>query len=109
MDDRIYRGFLLALAVGFVVGFSLLVLPPLAASTDVMGAIVAGFVNPYASTYSLDAIMSWCVLAVWVLYEVRTKAIRHGWIALLLGLMPGVTVGFAVYLLLRMRQTGRAA
>lgn len=109
MDDRLLTAILLVLATGFVIAFGFIVLPPLLASGDVVGAITAGFVNPYASTYSLDAVMSWCVLAMWVIYEARAKAVRHGWIALLLGVMPGVTVGFAVYLLLRLRQMGRAA
>lgn len=104
MDDRLLTAILLILAAGFAVAFGLIVLPPLLASRDVAGAIAAGFVNPYASAYSLDAVLSWCVLAAWVVYEARVKDVKHGWIALLLGVMPGVTVGFAVYLLLRMHQ-----
>jgi hypothetical protein len=44
------------------------------------------------------------VLAIWVLYEARMKGIRHGWIALALGVVPGVATGFGVYLLLRLNQ-----
>ncbi|WP_369010820.1 DUF2834 domain-containing protein [Klebsiella pneumoniae] len=32
------------------------------------------------------------------------KGIRHGWVALLLGVVPGVATGFAVYLLIRLNQ-----
>ena len=32
----------------------------------------------------------------------KTRPVKHGWIAPLLGLVPGVAAGFAVYLLLRL-------
>lgn len=95
---------LIVLAVGFAVAFTVICVPPLLASGDVAGAFAAGFVNPYATGYALDAIMCWCVLAVWVAYEARSRGVRRGWIALLLGIAPGVATGFAVYLLLRLRQ-----
>lgn len=104
MSTQIYRWILLSLAVGFAIAFSVLVVPPLLNSGDVLGAASAGFVNPYASGYALDAIFCWMVLAAWVLHEARHAGIRHGWIALLLGVVPGVATGFAVYLLLRLRQ-----
>lgn len=44
------------------------------------------------------------MLAVWVMYEAKVKGIRHGWVALLLGVVPGVATGFAVYLLIRLKQ-----
>jgi hypothetical protein len=44
------------------------------------------------------------VLAAWVVYEKFKKGIRHGWIALLIGLVPGVATAFALYLVMRMRQ-----
>jgi hypothetical protein len=98
-----FRAVLVLLALGFAVLFSLLVVPPLLASGDVIGAFAAGFVNPYSSGYALDAITSWLVLAAWVIYEAKTRNVRYGWVALLLGVVPGVATGFAVYLLLRMR------
>jgi hypothetical protein len=42
------------------------------------------------------------VLTTWVVYEAKTRPVKHGWIAPLLGLVPGVATGFAVYLLLRL-------
>lgn len=93
-----------ALAAGFALLFAVVVLPALLESGDVLGAFAAGFVNPYASGYALDAIFCWFVLAVWVVQEARTQDVRHGWIALLLGVVPGVATGFALYLLIRMRQ-----
>lgn len=103
----IYRFAYMALAAAFALAFAVIVAPPLLASGDIPGAFAAGFVNPYASGYSLDVILCWCVLAVWVVQESRELGIRHGWIALLLGVAPGVATGFAVYLLLRERQLPR--
>lgn len=105
MTPTLYRTSLWLLALGFAGAFCAIVLPAfLAERPGVIAAFAAGFVNPYASGYALDAILCWCVLAVWVLHERRAAGIRHGWIALLLGLVPGVATGFAAYLLLRLRQ-----
>lgn len=104
MNTELFRVLLCLIAVGFAAAFSVIVIPPLAASPDIVGAFAAGFVNPYASGYALDAISCWCVLAVWVIYEAKNDGIRHGWIPLLLGLAPGVATGFAVYLLMRLHQ-----
>lgn len=104
MSRSLFQTLLWLLGLGFALAFTLLVVPALLRDGDVVGAFAAGFVNPYASGYALDAILCWCVLAVWVLYEAKTLGIRHGWIALLLGVAPGVATGFAAYLLLRLRQ-----
>ena len=82
----------------------MIVVPPLLESRDILGAFAAGFVNPYSSGYALDAILCWVILAVWVVYEAQAHGMKHGWIAVLLGVAPGVATGFAVYLLLRMHQ-----
>lgn len=103
MSRSTLKALLVVLASGFMVLFAVVVLPPLLASGDVPGAFAAGFVNPYAAGYALDAITCWLVLAVWVIYEAKTRHVRYGWVALLLGVVPGVATGFAVYLLLRMR------
>lgn len=104
MSEKIFRYALWVLGLGFAGAFSLIVLPPLLEKPDVLGAFAAGFVNPYASGYALDAIFCWLVLAAWVIHEARTAHIRHGWVALLLGIAPGVATGFAAYLLLRLHQ-----
>lgn len=101
---QIYRSLIALLGVGFALAFMLMVVPPLIASGDVMGAFAAGFVNPYASGYALDAIVCWCILAVWVVQEARQLNVRYGWVALVLGIAPGVATGFALYLLLRAHQ-----
>lgn len=103
MNAQTFRIFLIVLAVGFTAAFTVVCIPPLLVNPDIIGAFAAGFVNPYASGYALDIFFTWGVLATWVVYEARTKAIRHGWVALMLGVVPGVAVGFAFYLLLRLK------
>ncbi|MDD3446684.1 MAG: DUF2834 domain-containing protein, partial [Zavarzinia sp.] len=68
-----------------------------------------GFVNPFSTGYSLDVLTCWAVLAVWIIRDARVAGIRHGWIALVLGIVPGVAVGFAFYLWLRSRDEARRA
>ena len=103
MNDGIYRAALLLLGLGFAVAFAVICVPPLIENPDILGALGQGFVNPYATGYSLDVLTCWAVLAVFVLWERQTLGIRHGWIALVLGIAPGVATGFAFYLLLRSR------
>lgn len=104
MTTPIFRLSLLALATAFTLAFVAICTPPFLANPDILGAFAAGFVNPYATGYALDAFFTWGVLAVWVVYEARAKGFRHGWVALVLGVVPGVAVGFACYLLLRLKQ-----
>lgn len=93
----------------FLLIFCTVVIPPLIAQPDIFGAFAAGFVNPYASGYSTDVLACWVILTAWVMYEAKTLHIRHGWICVALGIIPGVAVGLALYLLLRMRQLGDKA
>ncbi|PPE73519.1 hypothetical protein C3942_11985 [Solimonas fluminis] len=109
MSRNLYQALLWVFGLGFAVAFNLVVMPALLRDGDILGGFAAGFVNPYASGYALDAILCWCVLASWVAWERSTLGIRHGWIALLLGIAPGVATGFAFYLLLRLRQQPGAA
>ena len=100
-----YRGALVALGGGFAVLFFVLVFPPVLQTGDIIGAFAAGFVNPFATGYSLDVFFSYGVLAVWILHERHTMRIRYGWIALIVGVVPGVATGFALYLLMRHSQS----
>ena len=108
MNLALYRVFLYLLGVGFAAAFCVVVVPPLIQNPDIAGAFAAGFVNPYASGYALDTIFCWLVLAVWVFYEAKANHIRHGWIALVLGIVPGVATGLALYLLIRLKQAPAA-
>ncbi len=107
MTLTVFRIVLVALGSTFAVAFMAICVPPLLQAPDVVGALAGGFVNPFATGYSLDAIFCWFVLASWVVYEAKAHGIRHGWVALVLGVAPGVATGFAVYLLLRLRQSAR--
>src|SRR5687768_526562 len=104
MSQSLFKVLLVVLGAGFALAFAWIVVPPLLVSGDVVGAFAAGFVNPYASGYALDVITCWCVLALWVAYERARFGVRHGWIALVLGIALGVATAFALYLWLRMSQ-----
>jgi uncharacterized membrane protein YfcA len=94
----------LALGALFATGFGLIVVPPLLQNGDVVGAFAAGFVNPYASGYSLDTIICGLILMVWAAHERKALGIRHGWVVVPLSCLPGVATAFAVYLVIRTRQ-----
>ncbi len=107
MNTPAFRICLIVLAAAFTAAFVAVCIPPFIENPDVVGAFGAGFVNPYSSGYALDIFFTWAVLAAWVAHEARTQRIRHGWVALVLGVVPGVAVGLAAYLLLRLQQVRR--
>ncbi len=104
MSSNTYNILLLSIAVLFTALFCVIVVPPLWQNPDVIGALAAGFVNPYASGYSLDTICCWLVLAVLVVFDARHHGIEGGWLYLIMGLVPGVATGFALYLYSRHKQ-----
>jgi Terpene cyclase DEP1 len=104
MTPNIFKFTILAAASVFTALFAYWCIPALIADPDIIGAFAAGFVNPYSSGYSADVLACWVILSAWILYERRTLGIRHGLWCIALGAIPGVAVGFAGYLLLRMRQ-----
>ena len=106
MNTRIYLLLLSLIAIAFSLFFVLTVVPALATDWDLVSAILGGFVNPFAAGYSTDVILCWRILAIWVEHERRAAGIRHGWICVLLGAVPGVAVGWALYLILRQKQKG---
>ncbi len=95
---------LIICGAGFALFFALYVFPPFLKNYDVIGAFAAGFVNPFATGYSVDTITCWLILTIWIIYERKTLGIKYGWIAIILGVVPGVATGFALYLLLRLSQ-----
>lgn len=107
MSRTAFEATVLLLALAFAAFFLVTVLPPALAAGDIVGAFAAGFVNPYAAGYSTDVIISAFILFAWIAYERSHLGIRHGWIAVPLSLVPGVAVGFAVYLVIRSRQLAR--
>ena len=104
MNERQFHAIIIAVALGFTAIFFVIVVPPLIDNPDVLGAFGAGFENPYSFGYSADVIACWFILAAWVVFEAKSKRVRHGWLCILLGVVPGVAVGFAAYLLLRSNQ-----
>lgn len=107
MTEDLFKTTIIAAAAVFTALFALWCIPPLIADPDIVGAFAAGFVNPYASGYAADTIACWVILSAWILYERRALNVRHGLWCIALGLVPGVAVGFAGYLLLRARQVAR--
>lgn len=101
MKENIFQTGLAVIAALFTICFLILVVPPLVQNFDPIGAFAGGFVNPFSSGYALDVIFTWLALALWVFYESKTKGIKHGWIALALGVVPGVAVGLAFYIYIR--------
>jgi Terpene cyclase DEP1 len=104
MNEQAFKTTIIAAAAIFTALFAYWCIPPLIADPDIIGALAAGFVNPYSSGYSADVLACWAILSAWIVYERRALGIRHGLWCILLGAIPGVAVGFAAYLLLRMRQ-----
>ncbi|MEZ4401479.1 MAG: DUF2834 domain-containing protein [Kofleriaceae bacterium] len=109
MTPLLFKTIIVAAAVAFVGVFCVVVIPPLVVEPDVVAAFAAGFENPFASGYSTDVLACWVILVAWIGHEAKALGIRHGWICGLLGIVPGVAVGFALYLLLRMKQLGERA
>jgi len=104
MNDTLYKKLSIGLSVAFAIIFIILVIPAFLQNPDIIGAFAAGFVNPYSSAYALDAVFCALVLATWISYEARALRIKYGWVCILLCFIPGVAVGFGVYLVLRQSQ-----
>ncbi len=108
MNKKIFEIFCIGTALTFTALFAVVVFPALLQDMDILGAFAAGFVNPYSSGYSADVILCWVVLAIWVFHDARTHSVKRGWICVVLGIVPGVAVGFPLYLVLRNRQLKEA-
>lgn len=104
MSVQVFQRVVIAIAAAFSIYFAAVVIPPLIENPDILGAFRAGFVNPYSSGYSADVLCCWAILLAWVAFEASVYAVRGGWICLLVGVVPGVAVGFAAYLVLRSSQ-----
>ena len=105
MTERIFKAGLIAFAAVFTILFVLIIPPALIDDGfDFWGGARHTFDNPYAAGVSVDVLLAYGVLGLWVVYEALTKQVRRGWIALVLGLVTGLTVGLAAYLWIRLRQ-----
>lgn len=109
MLKTVFEALVIGLGAAFAIAFCIIVVPPLLESGDILGAFAAGFVNPFSSGYSLDAIVCALILFTWIIYERSALGIKHGWVAIPLSFVPGVATGFALYLVLRTRQLDRSS
>ena len=109
MTQRAFIYIIGAIGLAFTIAFALLVMPSLLKDFSIAIALSEGFVNPYSTGFSLDTLSSWLVLTVWIIYEARSSGIRYGWVAILLGLIPGTATGFAFYLILRTVQLSKVS
>ena len=107
MNQQAFKFTIIAAAAAFTALFAYWCIPPQIANPDIIGAFAAGFVNPYSSGYAADTIACWVILSAWILYDRKAHGVRHGLWFIAIGLVPGVAVGFAGYLLLRMQQLDR--
>ena len=108
MKETTFKYAMYGIALIFTVIFCIVVVPPLIENPNIIEALAAGFVNPFASGYSTDVILCWITLTIWVIYESKAHSVKHGWVCLVLGLFPGVAVGFPLYLVLRNNQVNHA-
>lgn len=106
MTETLFKSLITAIAAVFTIIFCVIVVPSLIAKPDIIGAFAAGFANPYSSGYSVDVFACWFILAAWIVFEAKTLHVKNGWICLVLGFVPGVAVGLAAYLLIRMKHFG---
>lgn len=104
MNEKTFKAGITACAALFLGVLIVYTLPAAIADGDIIAAFAGGFVNPYATGYSIDVIMCWGILFFWVAYEQSLKGVKGGWYCLLLGIFPGVAVGFALYLFIRAKQ-----
>ena len=104
MNNTVYKTILLVLATGFTLLFAAIVIPAFIQNPNILAAFGAGFVNPFSIGYSLDVFFCWAILAVWVIYDAKAYSVKRGWLCLAVGIVPGVAVGFALYLVIRQQQ-----
>lgn len=109
MNSRTFTLAMVIVAASFTLFWFVDFLPHVIADGDIMLVLESGFVNPYAAGYSIDLITCWLVLIVWVIYEQRVLQVKYGWVCIALGLVPGVAVGFASYLMLRQFQKSQVS
>ena len=104
MHKTIFKVTLITISLIFTIGFIVVIAPLLIKNPDIYLAFASGFVNPFAAGFTTDTILTWWALCIWIVYEAKTLSIKHGWICIILGLVPGVAVGLSLYLVVRMQQ-----
>ena len=107
MPETRFDWVLIGLSAVFLALLAVVMLPTFFADgLNVITAVEEMFANPYAAGVSIDVIFTYLVMAAWIVYENEYRGVRHGWVALVVGLVLGVAVGLAIYLLVRHREIG---
>jgi hypothetical protein len=97
----------ITLAAVFVVMLAVFLVPTFVDDgLDLGYAFDQALINPYATGFATDLLFTYLILVAWVVYEANYRGVRHGWIAIVLGFLIGVSVGLATYLLIRHREIG---
>lgn len=102
MKEKIFKICIAIVGIIFTIKFCVLIIPPFLENPDFGAAFGAGFVNPYAAGYSYDVMCCYIILLIWVVYEM--PKIKYGWVCLILGIIPGVALGIALYIIMRTTQ-----
>jgi len=101
MKESTFRVLLIIMGIGFSLYALFFFFPPIIQKPDIIGVLKAGFVNTYATAYSIDLIACWVVMIFWVIHERFKFQISYGWVCIPIGLTLGVVVGLSLYLLIR--------
>ncbi|MFT6265144.1 MAG: hypothetical protein ACJAWS_001292 [Oleiphilaceae bacterium] len=88
----------------FLAVFLFYTLPAAIDLNDFFASFAAVFVNPLATSYSVDVIAYGFILMFWILFEAKHHGIRYGWLCIILCVVPAVAVAFTTYLRLRQKQ-----
>jgi hypothetical protein len=107
MPNTRFGQIVIALAAACMATLAVVVLPTFVADgLDIGRAFDLAVVNPYASGFATDVFFTYAILITWVVYEAKYRDVRHGWVAVVLGLLLSVALGLALYLLIRHRDLG---
>lgn len=107
MPDTRFDWIVITLAVAFMAVLVVVAVPTFVDDgLDIVHAVDQAFVNPYSSAFTIDILFTYAIFFAWVVYEAQYRDVRHGWVALVLGLVIGVAVGLASYLLIRHKEIG---
>lgn len=106
MNNNLLRGLVAVIGGAFTLAFFIIVFPAFLNKPNLCGAFRAGFVNPFATGFALDAIACWLILCVWMLHE-RREGVWYRWSVILLGLVVGVAAGLSLYLFFRLKNDRR--
>ncbi len=71
---------------------------------DLVGFFSQGFVNPAASSLTVDLVIAYAAFALWAIPEARRLGMRAGWFYPLLGFFVAFACAFPLFLFMRERR-----